>query len=79
MKQAKRINVLKKVKLFDGKTREGLGDITNIGKVADACVVKREQQWWMFFGGLDLHATVVHLCSATLPEGSPLGSSNWME
>ncbi len=77
MKQAKRINVLKKVKLFDGKTREGLGDITNIGKVADACVVKREKQWWMFFGGLDIHANVVHLCSATLPEGSPLGSSNW--
>ncbi len=77
MKQAKSVTVLDKVKLFDAKTREGLGEITNLGTIADPCVVKRENQWWMFLGGMDKHAHVVHLCSATLPEGLPLSSPNW--
>ncbi|QBD75344.1 hypothetical protein EPA93_04750 [Ktedonosporobacter rubrisoli] len=79
MNSAPNIKVLSKIKVFDGRTREGFGQISNLEKNADAFIARRDQQWWMFFSGRERseHTNVVQLCSATLPPGECLSSTNW--
>jgi len=65
----------KKTKIFD--PADGFAPLTDPGNVTDATVVYREGRWWMYLAGTVLGSHGIHLFSASLPPGVPLGPTGW--
>jgi hypothetical protein len=55
--------------IFRGDPLVPSWDWVNAG---DPCVVRRGQQWWMFFTSMDLRTGKLSILTATLPRGVPL-------
>jgi hypothetical protein len=60
---------------------EGFGVFTGLRTFIDCTVVKRENRWWMFAGGMSLvgdpPSRDINLLSASLPPDAPLSPSGW--
>lgn len=66
---------VRKVKIFD--PADGFGPVKNLVELSDATLARRGDRWWMYLSGQHHGANEITLFSASLPEGSPLGTAGW--
>lgn len=66
---------MKKTKIFD--PADGFLPFTDVAEIADATVVKRGNQWWMYVAGQRKKDRGIHLFSASLAPGLPLSATGW--
>ncbi|HEU4387328.1 MAG TPA: hypothetical protein VFV34_05990 [Blastocatellia bacterium] len=65
----------KETKIFD--PADGYAPLTDAFAITDSTVVKRDNRWWMYLGGVARGKPATQLFSASLPEGAPLAATGW--